>query len=141
MPCFALLACAAFALPIKLSLSQPTSFLTFTFLILSPIPLGQSPILCPHFITTREGWGWAVRWDVAQEKVFSIPPALLCRFLGWGCFPPQRVATPESTGSPSALFSFHPTEPKSRAARSLLCSQGGNFYSDRFKLLTFSLIL
>ena len=38
MPCFALLACAAFAFPIKLSLSQPTSFLTLTLPILSPIP-------------------------------------------------------------------------------------------------------
>jgi len=35
---FALLPCTAFALPVKLSLSQPTSFLTFTLLILSPIP-------------------------------------------------------------------------------------------------------
>ena len=39
IPCFALLACMAFTLPIKLSLSQPTSFFTFTLLILSPIPL------------------------------------------------------------------------------------------------------
>ena len=30
IPCFALLACMSFALPIKLSLSQPMSFLTFT---------------------------------------------------------------------------------------------------------------
>ena len=36
--CFALLVRVAFALPIKLSLSQPTSFLTFTLPILSPIP-------------------------------------------------------------------------------------------------------
>ena len=39
IPCFALLACTAFALPIKLSLSQPMSFLTFTLPILFPIPL------------------------------------------------------------------------------------------------------
>jgi len=38
--CFALLARLAFTLPIKLSLSQPMSFLTFTLLILFPIPLG-----------------------------------------------------------------------------------------------------
>jgi len=31
IPCFALLACAAFALSIQLSSSQSTSFLTFTF--------------------------------------------------------------------------------------------------------------
>ena len=36
-PCFDLLACTAFALPTKLSLSQPTSFLTFT-LWFSPHP-------------------------------------------------------------------------------------------------------
>jgi len=36
---FTLLACAAFALRIKLSLSQYTSFLTFTLPILSSIPL------------------------------------------------------------------------------------------------------
>jgi len=38
IPSFALLAPAAFALPVKLTLSQPTSLLTFTLLILSPIP-------------------------------------------------------------------------------------------------------
>jgi len=31
----------AFALPIKLSLSQPMSVVTFTLLILSPIRLGE----------------------------------------------------------------------------------------------------
>jgi len=42
IPCFALLACAAFALPIKLSLSQPSNFHTLTLLILSPIlPRGE----------------------------------------------------------------------------------------------------
>ena len=39
IPCFALLACTAFAFPITLSLSQPMSFLTFTLLILYLIPL------------------------------------------------------------------------------------------------------
>ena len=37
--CFVLLVCAAFAFPIKLSLSQATIFLTFTLPVLSPIPL------------------------------------------------------------------------------------------------------
>ena len=41
IPWFTLLACVAFALPIKLSLSQPTSLLPFTLLILSPIPLWE----------------------------------------------------------------------------------------------------
>jgi len=40
IPCFALLAHTAFALPIKPSLSQPTSFLTFTLWVPSPIPPG-----------------------------------------------------------------------------------------------------
>jgi len=40
IPYVALLARLAFALPIKLPLSQPMSFFTFTFLILSPIPVG-----------------------------------------------------------------------------------------------------
>ena len=40
--CFALLAWVAFALPIKLSLSQPMSFLTFTLPILSLTPQGGS---------------------------------------------------------------------------------------------------
>jgi len=35
IPHFVLLACVALALPTKLSLSQPMSFLTFTLLILS----------------------------------------------------------------------------------------------------------
>jgi len=38
IPCFALLMCMAFVLPIKLSLSQPTSFPTFTLPFLPPIP-------------------------------------------------------------------------------------------------------
>ena len=44
IPCFALLVCTAFALPIKLSLSQLTSFLTFTLPILSSIPPGGQPV-------------------------------------------------------------------------------------------------
>lgn len=40
IPCFALLVSKAFALPIKLSLSQPTRFLTFMLLILSPSHCG-----------------------------------------------------------------------------------------------------
>ena len=46
IPYFALLAQAAFALPINLSWSQPMSFLNFTLLILSPIPLRQNEQLC-----------------------------------------------------------------------------------------------
>ena len=49
IPYFSLLVWSASALPIKLSLSQPTSFLTFTFSILSPILLwGEWAV-----------WGWA----------------------------------------------------------------------------------
>ena len=40
MPDLALHACAAFALPIKLCVSQPSTVLTFTLPILFPIPLG-----------------------------------------------------------------------------------------------------
>lgn len=39
---FALLVYDAFALPVKLSLSQPTIFLTFSLLTLFPIPLGKT---------------------------------------------------------------------------------------------------
>jgi len=48
VPRFALLASMAFALSIKLSLFQPTSFLTFILVILSPIPAvrGVSEQLC-----------------------------------------------------------------------------------------------
>jgi len=42
IPCFALLVCAAFGLLVKLSLSQPMSFLSFMLLILSCIPLEES---------------------------------------------------------------------------------------------------
>jgi len=42
IPRFALLVCTAFALPIKLPLSQRMSFLTLTLPILSPIPPGGS---------------------------------------------------------------------------------------------------
>jgi len=41
IPYFALLACAVFSLPIKLLLSQPVCFLTFTILILSPSHCGR----------------------------------------------------------------------------------------------------
>lgn len=34
--------CVAFDLPVKVPLSQPTSFLTFVLLILCPIALGES---------------------------------------------------------------------------------------------------
>jgi len=42
IPCFALPSRAAFALPVKLPESQPSSFLTFTLLTFSPVPLGES---------------------------------------------------------------------------------------------------
>jgi len=42
IPHFALLVCTASALPIEPSLSQPTGFLTFNLLFLSPIPPGGS---------------------------------------------------------------------------------------------------
>ena len=42
IPYLALLVCAAFALHIKLSLSQPVNFLTFALLILSSILRGGS---------------------------------------------------------------------------------------------------
>lgn len=41
IPCFALLACAAFVLPSQLSVSQPRSSHTFTSPILFPIPPGE----------------------------------------------------------------------------------------------------
>lgn len=37
-----LMGCAAFAFHIRLSLSQPLSFLAFILLILSPVPMGGS---------------------------------------------------------------------------------------------------
>jgi len=47
IPSFALLVHTDFALPVKLILSQPMSFLTFTLLIPSPIlPVGVSEWLC-----------------------------------------------------------------------------------------------
>lgn len=42
IPYFVWLACAAFALPLKLSLSQPVNFLTFTLPVLSLILLQRS---------------------------------------------------------------------------------------------------
>lgn len=39
IPCFSFLACAAFALPIKLSLSHAMIFLCFSLLILYPVQL------------------------------------------------------------------------------------------------------
>ena len=49
IPCFALLVCTAFALPNKLPLSQPPSFLTFTLPSLSfPTRVGseQAAVWC-----------------------------------------------------------------------------------------------
>jgi len=47
IPCFDLFACLDFALPIKLSLSQSTSFLTFTLPILFPMALEvQAVVWC-----------------------------------------------------------------------------------------------
>jgi len=42
--CFALLTLAAFALPIQLTSTQPSSFLTFTLPVLSPIPPGRGGV-------------------------------------------------------------------------------------------------
>lgn len=54
IPYFILIALTIFALPIKLSLSQPTSFITFTFLILSPSHMGRvSKQLCGAKLPAR----------------------------------------------------------------------------------------
>jgi len=45
----------AFALPVKLSLSQPLSFLTFTLLSLSPVTLGGSEHVAVW--SSFAGWG------------------------------------------------------------------------------------
>lgn len=42
IPCFSLPMYVTFALPVQLSLAQPSSFPSFTLLILSPKPVGQS---------------------------------------------------------------------------------------------------
>jgi len=55
IPHFALLACVALAFHIKLSLSQPTSFLTFTLLIRSPIPPGRKGASCRVVLTCQLG--------------------------------------------------------------------------------------
>ena len=44
IPYFTLLECTAFALPVKFSSSQPTHFLSYTFLILFPIPLSGNEL-------------------------------------------------------------------------------------------------
>lgn len=44
IPCFVLLVCAAFALPIELSLVQLESFLSISLPIFPPIPLGQDEL-------------------------------------------------------------------------------------------------
>lgn len=55
IPCFALLAGVAFALPSKLSLSQPMSSCTSTFPIFSPIP--------PVVSEQEAVWYLAICWD------------------------------------------------------------------------------
>ena len=52
VPWFGLLVRSAFALPVKLSLSQPMSFLTFILLVLSPIPPGGSEQLRGAWLLT-----------------------------------------------------------------------------------------
>lgn len=47
VPSFALLVCVGFDFPIKVSLSQPMSFPTFTLLILSPILFLQEGVRGP----------------------------------------------------------------------------------------------
>ena len=55
IPCFVLIVYVAFALPIKLPLSEPMSFLTFTLLILSLIPPGGSEWAAVCFLVAS--WG------------------------------------------------------------------------------------
>ena len=55
IPCFDLLACLAFGLPIKLSLFQPTSFLTFTLPVLSPCHCEGSEWAAVWYLVA--GWG------------------------------------------------------------------------------------
>lgn len=60
---FALFAWAAFAIPSKLSLPQPMSFLTFTFEIFMPIPL----MYVPHCLQE-----WNIKDDSKQKFVYTV---------------------------------------------------------------------
>lgn len=64
MSFFALLVYMDFVLPIKPSLSQLTSFLTFTFLILSPL-VGDEQVVA---------WDWWLPGMKPQHSVTSISP-------------------------------------------------------------------
>jgi len=55
IPNLSLLACTAFALPVKLSLSQSTNFLTFTLLLLSPLPPGGSEQATAWYLVASQG--------------------------------------------------------------------------------------
>lgn len=50
--------CADFALPIKMSLSQPTSFLAFTLPILYTIALGKSELVAGGALLPAEVKPW-----------------------------------------------------------------------------------
>lgn len=73
MPCFAFLECAAFAFTIKLSLSQPMIFLTFSLLILSPILLEcMSGSLLVARPLTLHYWTINNKWKKNAFTLFSL---------------------------------------------------------------------
>jgi len=82
--------CTAFALPLKLSSSQPTSFPTFTLPILAPIPLGGSERVAvrslPTGVKQRQPCGQlssvcaGYDTNILKKKTNQKNPFLLPRF-------------------------------------------------------------
>lgn len=99
MPYFVWLACAAFALPLKVSLPQPMSFLTFTLPVLSPMLLQRSEWVL--------GWGQAAygaaKLATVHRKQWCPTPFSCLTFLS--CLP-KLFSHPDQSFE-STLFQEH----------------------------------
>lgn len=83
-PSFAFLVCMTLAVLVKPSFFQPTSFLTFTFLILFPAPLGKAKqLLCG-----AESLAWVKPWhtknlNMSTKTKVSIRDYIIPFFPSW----------------------------------------------------------
>lgn len=88
--CFVLLVCTAFALAIKVSLSQSMSFLTFAFSILSPIPkLVEPATLCMPVPLC-----WWQAWESAWQTLTKYLPVQWVKF--------SKINPPDDRGCASS---------------------------------------
>lgn len=98
------------------------------------------PLSSFHYSQARVRLGYKGGCCSRESLFHPLPP---CHEGLWDgdAFPTKAQPPPRALGVPGPCFPLSPYRAQIQGTMSRVCSQGGNFYSDHFKLLGFFLIL